>query len=87
MVSEDTMHQMIDDDLVIAHRLRGMSPDHPVLRGTAQNPDVFFQAREACNPFYAKCPDIVAKAMDKFATLTGRQYRPFEFVAIPPPSA
>jgi len=83
MVSEATMRQMISDDLVIAHRMRGMSPDRPVLRGTAQNPDVFFQAREACTPFFAKCPDIVAKAMDQFAALTGRQYRPFEYVGDP----
>ena len=52
-----------------------MNPDRPVLRGTAQNPDVFFQAREACNPFYAKCADITAKVMDKFAAITGRQYK------------
>ena len=60
-----------------------MNPDHPVLRGTAQNPDVFFQAREACNPFYAKCADITEKAMDKFATLTGRQYKPFQYYGDP----
>ena len=83
MVSEATMREMICDDLVIAHRLRGMNPNRPVLRGTAQNPDVFFQAREACNPFYAQCADVVAKAMDKFATLTGRQYKPFEYVGAP----
>ena len=83
MVTEATMREMISDDLVIAHRLRSMNPDHPVLRGTAQNPDVFFQAREACNPFYAKCPDLVAKAMDKFGALTGRQYKPFEYVGDP----
>ena len=52
---------MINEDLVIAHRQRAMNPDRPVLRGTAQNPDVFFQAREACNPFYAKCADITAE--------------------------
>ena len=60
-----------------------MNPDRPVLRGTAQNPDVFFQAREACNPFYAKCADITAKAMDQFAAITGRQYKPFQYVGDP----
>ena len=79
LLTEDDMRAMIAPDLVRAHRLRAMSPDHPVLRGTAQNPDVFFQAREACNPFYAACPDIVQKAMDRFAQLVGRQYRLFEY--------
>ena len=60
---------MIDDDLVRAHRARALSPDHPVLRGTAQNPDVYFQARETVNPFYLACPTIVQNAMDKFAQL------------------
>jgi len=83
MLSTDVMRAMIDDDLVIAHRLRSLNPDRPVLRGTAQNPDVFFQAREACNPFYNACPDIVARAMDKFGALTGRHYRPFEYVGAP----
>ena len=59
----------------LAHRARALSPDRPVLRGTAQNPDVFFQAREACNRFYYACPDITQKAMDKFAKLVGRQYQ------------
>ena len=61
------MRAMIDDELVRAHRARALSPDHPVLRGTAQNPDVYFQAREAVNPFYRACPTIVQNAMDKFA--------------------
>ncbi len=82
-VTEDIMRGMINEELVIAHRQRCMNPDRPVLRGTAQNPDVFFQAREACNPFYAKCADITVKAMDKFAALTGRQYSPFEYVGDP----
>ena len=60
-----------------------MSPDHPVLRGTAQNPDAFFQAREACNPFYAACPDIVQQAMDDFAKQVGRAYKLFEYVGAP----
>ena len=79
----DDMRAMIDDDLVIAHRQRGLSPDRPVLRGTAQNPDIFFQARETVNPFYQACPGIVQKAMDKFARLTGRQYHLFDYVGDP----
>jgi pyruvate-ferredoxin/flavodoxin oxidoreductase len=70
---------MIDDDLVRAHRWRGLSPDRPVMRGTAQNPDVFFQARETANPFYLAVPGMVQKAMDKFAGLTGRQYHLFDY--------
>ena len=76
--SED-MHAMIDDELVIAHRNRALTPDKPVLRGTAQNPDVFFQARETVNPFYKDSPDIIQKTMDKFCELTGRQYRLFDY--------
>jgi pyruvate-ferredoxin/flavodoxin oxidoreductase len=83
MVSEDTMRKMINEDFVIAHRQRAMNPERPVLRGTAQNPDVFFQARESCNPFYAKCPGIVEQVMNRFAALTGRQYKPFEYVGHP----
>jgi pyruvate-ferredoxin/flavodoxin oxidoreductase len=83
VLSEETMRQMINEDFVIAHRRRAMNPDRPVLRGTAQNPDVFFQARESCNPFYAKCPGIVEQVMNRFAALTGRQYRAFEYVGQP----
>jgi len=79
-VTEDDARQMIDMDLVAAHRRRAMNPRNPVLRGTAQNPDVFFQAREACNPYYEAAAGIVQKAMDKFAALTGRQYRLFDYV-------
>ncbi|OHB85224.1 MAG: pyruvate:ferredoxin (flavodoxin) oxidoreductase [Planctomycetes bacterium RBG_16_64_12] len=82
-LTEDDCRAMIDMELVQAHRRRALSPDKPVLRGTAQNPDVFFQAREACNPFYAKCPGIVQKAMDKFAGLVGRQYHLFDYVGPP----
>jgi pyruvate-ferredoxin/flavodoxin oxidoreductase len=71
---------MISDDLVNAHRARGLSPDHPVLRGTAQNPDVFFQAREACNRFYDATPAIVQSHMDKFAKVAGRSYHLFDYV-------
>ena len=70
---------MIDDDLVRAHRERALSPDHPVLRGSAQNPDIYFQAREAVNPYYIACPTIVQNAMDKFAKLVGRTIKLFEY--------
>ncbi len=79
-LTEDDVRAMIDMDLVAAHRHRALSPERPKLRGTAQNPDVFFQAREACNPFYAACAGIVQKHMDKFAKLTGRQYHLFDYV-------
>jgi pyruvate-ferredoxin/flavodoxin oxidoreductase len=71
---------MIDDDLVRAHRARGLTPDHPFIRGTAQNPDVYFQGREAVNPYYLACPTIVQTAMDRFAGMTGRRYRLFDYV-------
>jgi len=83
ILSEETMISMIDEDAVIRHRSRSLSPDRPVLRGTAQNPDVFFQARESANSFYDNCPDIVQEAMDKFAKLTGRQYHLFEYFGSP----
>jgi pyruvate-ferredoxin/flavodoxin oxidoreductase len=83
LLSEDQMRAMIDEKLVMAHRARAMSPDRPVLRGTAQNPDVFFQAREAANSFYAACPGIVQNVMDKFATLTGRSYQLFQYSGAP----
>ena len=79
-LTEDDVRAMIDMDLVAAHRQRALSPERPKLRGTAQNPDVFFQAREACNPFYAKCAGIVQKHMDKFAKLVGRQYHLFDYI-------
>jgi pyruvate-ferredoxin/flavodoxin oxidoreductase len=77
------LQEMIDDELVRAHRARALSPNHPVLRGSAQNPDVFFQARETINPFYTKVPGIVQKAMDKFAKLTGRSYHLFDYAGAP----
>jgi len=80
LLNDSVIRAMIDDDLVEAHRRRGLTPDTPVLRGTAQNPDVYFQARESVNPFYAACPAIVQDAMDKFAELTGRQYHLYEYV-------
>jgi len=79
----DDMRAMIDEDLVIAHRERALNPEKPVLRGTAQNPDVFFQARETVNPFYEKAPEIVQKNMDKFAKIAGRQYKLFDYYGDP----
>ncbi len=74
---------LIDDELVRAHRARGLSPDRPVIRGTAQNPDVFFQARETVNPYYLACPAIVQKTMDRFAEVVGRQYHLFDYAGAP----
>ncbi len=82
-LSDDDLRAMIDEDLVRAHRERALSPDHPVIRGTAQNPDVYFQARETANPFYAAAPGIVQEQMDKFARLVGRQYHLFDYVGAP----
>ena len=79
LLSDDQIRAMIDDEMVRAHRARALNPESPVVRGTAQNPDVFFQSREACNPFYAATPGIVNDAMKKFAALTGREYGPFEY--------
>jgi pyruvate-ferredoxin/flavodoxin oxidoreductase len=79
----DDMRVMIDDELVKAHKERALSPDRPVIRGTAQNPDVFFQAREAVNPYYLACPYVVQKAMEKFDALTGRRYELFEYAGAP----
>jgi len=83
VLEEDTIRAMIDEQLVTAHRQRAMTPDAPMVRGTAQNPDVFFQAREACNLFYEACPQIVQDQMDHFARLTGRQYHLFDYVGDP----
>ncbi|HUO83826.1 MAG TPA: pyruvate:ferredoxin (flavodoxin) oxidoreductase, partial [Thermoanaerobaculia bacterium] len=82
-LSDDVMRQMIDLELVLEHRARALSPDHPVVRGTAQNPDVFFQARERANPWYAACPGVVQGAMDELARLTGRQYHLFDYHGAP----
>ncbi|MFN3269493.1 MAG: pyruvate:ferredoxin (flavodoxin) oxidoreductase, partial [Candidatus Kapaibacteriota bacterium] len=83
VVPDEIMRQMIPDDLVREHRLRALNPERPVIRGTAQNPDVFFQNRETVNKFYLACPDIVQEQMDKFAALTGRQYHLFDYVGHP----
>lgn len=82
-ISEATMRAMINDDLVKAHRDRGLTPDLPVMRGTAQNPDVYFQARETVNPFYQACPGLVQETMDELAALTGRQYHLFDYAGAP----
>ncbi|MCL1856073.1 MAG: pyruvate:ferredoxin (flavodoxin) oxidoreductase [Kiritimatiellaeota bacterium] len=82
-VGTEVVREMIDDDFVFAHRARALSPDHPTMRGTAQNPDVYFQGRETCNPFYNATPGIVQAQMDKFAKLTGRQYRLFDYYGAP----
>ena len=79
MLSDDVLREMISDDLVIAHRQRGLNPERPFIRGTLQNQDVYFQGRESINPFYARCPEIVQKNMDHFAKLTGRQYHIFDY--------
>ncbi len=83
MLPDDVLRAMIDEARIGEHRLRALSPEHPVIRGTAQNPDVYFQARETVNPFYTACPDIVQGAMDRFAALTGRQYRLYEYRGAP----
>ena len=76
LLADDDLRYMLSDELIAAHRQRALTPDKPVLRGTAQNPDVFFQAREACNRFYQACPEIVEKTMARFGERTGRSYQP-----------
>jgi pyruvate-ferredoxin/flavodoxin oxidoreductase len=78
-LSDDDLRALVDVELVRQHRERALTPDRPVLRGSAQNPDVFFQAREASNAFHARCPQVVVDAMAAFAARTGRAYRPFEY--------
>jgi pyruvate-ferredoxin/flavodoxin oxidoreductase len=82
-LTREDLRAMIDDGLVQAHRARALSPERPVIRGTAQNPDVYFQGRETVNPYYLACPAIVQNSMDKFARLVGRQYHLFEYVGAP----
>jgi pyruvate-ferredoxin/flavodoxin oxidoreductase len=79
----DDMRALIDDEWILAHRLRGLSPDRPSIRGTAQNPDVFFAARETVNSFYAKVPELAQRTMDRLAEVVGRQYRLFDYVGDP----
>jgi pyruvate-ferredoxin/flavodoxin oxidoreductase len=82
-LTDADIRAMIDDELVFAHRRRAINPENPLLRGTASNPDTFFQSRETCNPFYEAMPDIVQKAMDKFAAVVGRQYHLFDYYGAP----
>jgi pyruvate-ferredoxin/flavodoxin oxidoreductase len=82
-LADDDLRALIDDGDVAAHRARALTPDRPVVRGTAQNPDAFFQAREAANPFHAASPDAVQAAMDRLAERTGRRYRLFDWVGHP----
>lgn len=79
LLDDTVLRSLIKDEWVIAHRQRALTPDRPVIRGTAQNPDVYFQARETVNPFYAAYPDILQTAIDRFAQLTGRQYQLYEY--------
>ncbi|MGD0128915.1 MAG: pyruvate:ferredoxin (flavodoxin) oxidoreductase, partial [Terriglobia bacterium] len=82
-LTNEDMLAMIDHELIQAHRKRALSPDHPFIRGTAQNPDTFFQERETVNPFYEACPAIVQEEMDKFARVAGRSYHLFDYVGAP----
>ncbi len=82
-LTDDELRALVDEDLIRAHRARGLSPEHPVLRGSAQNPDVYFQARETVNPFYAATPAIMQETMDKFAKITERQYHLFDYSGHP----
>lgn len=82
-LTEENISEMISSELVAAHRGRALTPERPVIRGTAQNPDVFFQSRERANPFYVRTPAIVERTMNRFARLTGRSYRLFDYVGAP----
>jgi pyruvate-ferredoxin/flavodoxin oxidoreductase len=82
-LGDDDLRRLISEPSIYAHRQRGLTPDRPVLRGTAQNPDVFFQAREAANRFYDVCPEVVERTMRTLADLTGRRYGLFEYVGDP----
>ena len=83
LVEDDVIREMIEDKFIHQQRARALTPDNPVIRGTAQNPDVYFQARETVNPYYVAAPEIVQNAMDKFAALTGRQYRLYDYSGAP----
>ena len=85
LLSDDEIRSMIDDELVFAHRSRALNPDNPFIRGTAQNPDVYFQGRETVNPFYDAVPQIVREEMDRFAALTGWKYSPVSYFGAPDP--
>ncbi len=82
-LTDEELRSIVDNDLVRAHRARALNPEHPVLRGSAQNPDVYFQMREAVNPYYTAVPGIAQEAMDKFAQITGRHYNLFDYFGAP----
>lgn len=82
-LTPEDLKQLIDDKFVHEHRMRALNPERPFIRGTAQNPDVFFQGRETVNKFYDACPSVVEEAMNKFAELTGRQYKLFDYFGAP----
>ena len=83
LLSDEDLRAMISTDGIRKHRERALTPERPALRGTAQNPDVFFQAREACNPFYLACPEVVRDVMNRFAARTGRRYQLFDYYGSP----
>ncbi len=83
LLTDDDLRSIVKQEWIDAHRARALTPDKPVIRGTAQNPDTFFQAREACNPFYDNLPNIVREEMARFAQLTGRSYSPYEYLGDP----
>ncbi|QHV01899.1 pyruvate:ferredoxin (flavodoxin) oxidoreductase [Synechocystis sp. CACIAM 05] len=83
LLPQEVLRGLIKDEDVLAHRERALTPDRPKLRGTAQNPDVYFQARETVNPFYASYPDVLEQVMEQFGQLTGRHYRPYEYFGHP----
>ena len=77
------MRAMIDEEFVARHKSRALTPDRPMISGTAQNPDVYFQGRETVNKYYQAVPRIVQETMDKFAKIVGRQYKLFDYVGAP----
>ncbi|BAY23230.1 pyruvate flavodoxin/ferredoxin oxidoreductase domain-containing protein [Calothrix sp. NIES-2100] len=83
LLSDDDLRSLINDDLILAHRSRALTPDRPVLRGTAQNPDIYFQSREGANPYYSATPAIVQRLMDQFGDRTGRYYQIYEYHGAP----
>jgi pyruvate-ferredoxin/flavodoxin oxidoreductase len=83
MLSDDDLSSIINEELIVKHRERALSPDHPVIRGTAENPDIFFQSRERANTFYLSCPGITERIMENFSKLVGRSYKLFEYHGAP----
>ena len=82
-IAYEDMAKLVNWDQIAAFRQRALNPEHPIQRGTAQNPDIYFQGREASNPYYLATPKIVAEVMDKVGKLTGRSYKPFDYVGAP----